>query len=235
MSGERTMKMTVFVHPLRITAGTGAPGFVFERTDANKFISFWTGLGGAVLGFTDTSARLAIGSYSYANRYSLGFPTTTEVMSLLPTGNVGIGTIAPGSRLHTVLTDAGTNDTQNVLILGRNSSGTPAANFTGRIAMQLKSSITANQEVASMKFGWNVATDASRSGDLIFSAYYTTTEREIIRLRGGASSGLLAFFGGTPVARQTGGALTTGATYTANEQTMLQRLWDAVRNFNLLD
>lgn len=85
--------------PVRVTAGTGTPGFVFERTDASRFVNLWTGTSGAVLGFTDTASRLAIGSYSYANRYNQGFPAT-EVMSLLPTGNVGIGSTTPAYQLE---------------------------------------------------------------------------------------------------------------------------------------
>ena len=86
--------------PVRIVSGTNTnPGIVFERSDASKFVNLWTGSGAAVLGFTDTASRLAIGTYSYANRYSTGFPTT-EILSILPSGNVGIGLTAPTARLH---------------------------------------------------------------------------------------------------------------------------------------
>jgi hypothetical protein len=44
----------------------------------------------------------------------------------------------------------------------------------------------------------------------------------------------LAFFGGTPVIKQTGGSLTAGASYTANEQDMLQKLWNMAKNYNLI-
>ena len=49
----------------------------------------------------------------------------------------------------------------------------------------------------------------------------------------------IAFFqnpGGAPVgvAQQTGGAATAGATYTATEQGMLNRLYTAMRNYGLL-
>ena len=46
-------------------------------------------------------------------------------------------------------------------------------------------------------------------------------------------NGDLGFFGVTPVARQTLGAATAGATYTATEQVMLQRVYDALRNYGL--
>ena len=45
----------------------------------------------------------------------------------------------------------------------------------------------------------------------------------------------MSFFPGvTPVVRQTGGALTAGAAYGANEQTMLNAIWAALRNYGLL-
>lgn len=81
--------------PVRITSGSGTnSGFIFERTDASQFVSLFTGSSGAMLGFSSGLNRLAIGTYTYANRYSTGYPTT-EVMSLLPNGNVGIGTTSP--------------------------------------------------------------------------------------------------------------------------------------------
>ena len=86
--------------PARITSGYGTtPGIVFERTDAARFVNLWTGSTGAVLGFESGLNRLAIGAYSYANRYSLTFPTI-EIMSLKPNGRVGIGQTAPAAQLH---------------------------------------------------------------------------------------------------------------------------------------
>ena len=46
-------------------------------------------------------------------------------------------------------------------------------------------------------------------------------------------NGDLGFFGVTPAARQTLGAATAGATYGANEQTMLQKVYEALRNYGL--
>jgi hypothetical protein len=43
----------------------------------------------------------------------------------------------------------------------------------------------------------------------------------------------IGFFGATAVVRQTLGAATAGATYTATEQGMLQRVYDALRNYGL--
>lgn len=43
-----------------------------------------------------------------------------------------------------------------------------------------------------------------------------------------------SFWGKTPVVQQTGGVATAGATYTSNEQTMLQTLWNMCRTTGLL-
>jgi hypothetical protein len=43
----------------------------------------------------------------------------------------------------------------------------------------------------------------------------------------------IGFFGATPVVKQTLGEATAGATYTATEQGMLQRVYDALRNYGL--
>lgn len=49
-----------------------------------------------------------------------------------------------------------------------------------------------------------------------------------------SSANAIGYFGVTPVVRQTGGAATAGATYTATEQTMLNAVYGAMRNYGLL-
>jgi hypothetical protein len=51
---------------------------------------------------------------------------------------------------------------------------------------------------------------------------------------GTASSQKIAFLGAPPAVQQTGGALTAGATYTTNEQSMLAKAFNALRTFGLL-
>jgi hypothetical protein len=50
---------------------------------------------------------------------------------------------------------------------------------------------------------------------------------------GTASTQKLAFFGKTPITQPIMGAATAGASYTSNEQTMLQAVYNAVRNLGL--
>lgn len=47
-------------------------------------------------------------------------------------------------------------------------------------------------------------------------------------------NGSIGFFNKTPIAQQTGGAKTASAMYTSNEQTMLQTVYNALRNYGLL-
>jgi hypothetical protein len=47
-------------------------------------------------------------------------------------------------------------------------------------------------------------------------------------------NGNIGFFGKTPIAQQTGGAKTASATFSTNEQTMLQTVYNALRNFGFL-
>jgi len=88
--------------PVRITSGTSTnAGFIGERTDASQFVSLFAGSSGAMLGFSSGLNRLAIGTYTYENRYSTGYPTT-EIMSLLSSGKIGIGTTSPTSVLDII-------------------------------------------------------------------------------------------------------------------------------------
>jgi hypothetical protein len=67
----------------------------------------------------------------------------------------------------------------------------------------------------------------SASGDLISN---TTNGIKI----GTATNQKLGFFNATPVVQQTGGAATATVVYTATEQGMLQKVYDALRTFGFL-
>lgn len=125
--------------------------------------------------FNNASSDTA-GLYYPALR-TLGFVTgTTEKARIDSSGNFVIGGTTANSTLHAIKTDAGTNDTQNVLTIGRNSSNTPAANFASRMLFQLKSSTTNDQDAASRRVIWEVATHASRRARVLDSVYLAGTE-----------------------------------------------------------
>lgn len=67
------------------------------------------------------------------------------------------------------------------------------------LQLQGQSSTTAGRSQAEVDTAWADSTDATRSADLILRAYYTTTAREGIRIRGGSISVQIGLFGVTPV------------------------------------
>lgn len=90
------------------------------------------------------------------------------------------------------------------------------------IRLAQRSSTATAREQADIDTAWNDNTDATRSGDLILRAWYTTNAREVIRIRGGSSDGQLGFYGVTPISRA---VLATGASHTVDDViTALQNL-----------
>lgn len=104
----------------------------------------------------------------------------------------------------------------------------PLAGFGLSIPLKLKSSTTNDRDAAYIKALWNDPTNAAAVGDLVVSAAYnaagTVTEREGLRVRGGASATQVGFFGVTPAAQPTGyttfANLTTDRTLDANATTI---------------
>jgi hypothetical protein len=62
--------------------------------------------------------------------------------------------------------DAGTSNVVDQLILRRNSTGTPAGGFGNLLSFELESSTTVGREAARVQASWQVATDASREGNI---------------------------------------------------------------------
>ena len=87
-------------------------------------------------------------------------------------GSLGLGTTAPGTLLHALLTDAGTNAVVNVVTIGHDTSGTAAAGFGSGQLFALESSTTAAQSAARIQALWYEATHASRKADLVLTVRY---------------------------------------------------------------
>lgn len=71
---------------------------------------------------------------------------------------------------------------------------------------RLRSSTAAKRETCAMGAVWADSTDATRSGRLLLTAYYTTTAQEGVRVEGNSGGVRLGLYGVTAVARQTAAA-----------------------------
>lgn len=157
---------------------------------------------------------------------SMAIGVTSGVMFFLPTGTTSfvpfsltsggattLGTIGMSVSPLTVIANSGTTP---LIVRGATSQSAPLLQLQGQ------SSTTAGRAQAEVDTAWAVDTDASRSADLILRAYYTTTAREGLRIRGGSSDVQLGFYGVTPISRA---VLATGAGATADDIiTALQNL-----------
>lgn len=97
---------------------------------------------------------------------------------------------------------AATNSAINILTIGHNSSGTPAAGFGLIQQYQLETSTTASTDVARQTVTWATATHASRAGQWTLGINDSGGLRDVITAGANGSAGTLGFFGVTPAIRQ---------------------------------
>ena len=225
---------------IKITSGSGAGSYLDFTGGNNGGTLFMRMNGGA--GVISLSAPLAVRSGSHigcengAYIYQIGgttymgdtlvnFNTSTNFtlkprtdgqhILLVPDGGYcGVG-VTPATKLHVVLASAVTNAVTNVVTIGHDTSGTPAAGFGAGELFQLESSTTAAQSAARIQAIWNDATHASRKADLVLSAYDSGGEREGLRIRGDGSGPAIGFFGAAPAARPTGVAVSAAGIHAA--------------------
>lgn len=154
------------------------------------------------------SNQLVIGNLIF----SAGIDGTGTTLS---SGNIGIGVVLPGTKLHTVKTDAGTNTVVDVETTGHYSSSTPAASFgTGKV-IEAHSSNNTVRSMSRMRSLWTTATDASRATRSVISAFDSTGERDVIGWGANGSAALVGFFptvAAAPVVQQTSASLTNNVT-----------------------
>jgi hypothetical protein len=130
--------------------------------------------------------------------------------------------------------DGGTSTITTALLLGHNSSGTPAAGYGNELRFQLKSSTTEDRDAGGLSYEWEVATEGSQIGLGRLTANYITTPREVMQWGANSTVAKIGFLGATRAVQQTGGAATAGAAYTATEQAMIQAAYDCLRTFGFL-
>jgi len=162
--------------------------------------------------------------------------TTTEA----PSASLNVK-VAPGSYLNqggSIGTFAGvssramTISATNYLYLDLTNSGTLTVNTTGfpstahiRLAVVIAGA-GAILSIADNRVAFSVIGAFADGINLTFG---TSTGTQI----GTAANQKLAFFGKTPIVQPTLGAATAGSSYTSNEQSMLQAVFNAVRNLGL--
>lgn len=129
---------------------------------------------------------------------------------------VGIGTSAPGTRLHVQQTthDVGVRD---IVRITHNSTGTPGKGFGVAIALAAELDGAENIVAGRLAAAWNTVGAKDYTGDLIGYASDAAGDREGWRVRASGSAPMLSFFGATPILRPT--TSHAAATFTANSGT----------------
>jgi hypothetical protein len=80
-------------------------------------------------------------------------------------------------------------------------SAAPGAAFGGRTDLTLRSSTLAERQAGGIHWKWSDSTDATRKGDLFFTAYDAATAVEGMRIRAISGATQIGFYGVTPVSR----------------------------------
>jgi hypothetical protein len=140
--------------------------------------------------------------------------------------NGAIGTYA--GLVSLAMTASATNylylDLTNSGVLVVNTSGFPTTAHIRLATVQAGASTVTG--ITDARVAFNVVGSFADGVNLTVG---TSTGTQI----GTAANQKLAFFGNTPVVQPTLGAATAGASYTSNEQTMLQAVYNAVRTLGL--
>lgn len=125
------------------------------------------------------------------------------------TDRVGIGTNAPATKLHAVLTDSATNAVVNVGTFGH-IGGTVAAGFGTGILLTGEDSTTPDTSMARLRSLYTTVTHASYATRSVLSGFDSTGERDVIGWGANGSAGLFGLHdkAGAPVAQSAGWAVT---------------------------
>lgn len=145
------------------------------------------------------------------------------------TNVIAIGSSAAATAANQALIGGASTSITSVYFGKGVTSATPAAvslNATGGNGAGING---ADITIASGLGG----TAADKGGDILFKTAVTGAGTTLAT-RFQISENKIGFFGVTAAVQQTGGAATAGATYTATEQSMLQKAYDCLRTFGLL-
>lgn len=200
-------------------AATDKPLVVKGASAQSANLTEWRNSSGTVLASISSTGIIQTGAPVYfridpnngfINTYGTGWNGITL------SSNPGNTLVLSGGGMPNVLITASASTLLPIAIRGVTSQ------TAALIQLQGQSSTTAGVAQAEVDTAWNDSTHASRSADLILRAYYTTTAREGLRIRGSSSDVQLGFYGVTPISRA---VLATGAGATVdNVITALQNL-----------
>ena len=94
-----------------------------------------------------------------------------------------------------------TNSRAVALVVGHNSTGTPADNFAVEQTFVLESSTTENREAARIAVDWSTANDATRKPRMYIQLQDFNADRLLISMRADGSVGQIGFLGAPAVSR----------------------------------
>jgi hypothetical protein len=178
----------------------------------------------------------AAGATRYRSDWSVSGAGTTTINSFDDTGGVYMPMNINQSSVSFFTQDATTTTAPNLFSIYHRTTGTPGTNFGIGIPIFLNTNGATDRQAAYIVVHWYNAssTDASRTARVNFYAYDAAGARLFMTGEASGTAPKIAFLGATAAVQQTGGALTAGAAYGANEQTMLNRAFGAMRTFGLL-
>jgi hypothetical protein len=159
-------------------------------------------------GLSDTTDATRTATVTLTTCASGSFATTATWVGRNFTNN---------GSITATLSDAVTAAVTNVVTIGHDSSGTPAANYGTGASIQGKSSTTAGQSMGDIQWIWTTATHASRKARGTLTAYDTAV-RTCIQWEASGTAPMIGFLGTAPVVQATAWTqtYTTSSHTTAN-------------------
>jgi hypothetical protein len=203
-----TAKATTSTYSVASFGSSDTPGSadlsVFMRVGGNAtagsrwagIMSYENGAGSRPLVLQDLGGNVLVGSTTDASTGALQVTGATIAASML-------------------VSDSGTTNQVQALIVDHTSSGTPAAGFGTRFYFKAKSDTTVSRAQGNIASSWVVATDASRTGRMVlYASDFANDSREGMRVEATGSATAISFFGANAVTQRTMAAWTGTATRT---------------------
>jgi hypothetical protein len=156
-----------------------------------------------ILAYDGATAREAIRATAFTGATGVGLLGAAPVS----------GAVVVGGKTEALVSDTGTTNQPDVVVLNHRSSNTPAAGFGTALRFLAESNTTDDRAQGLLQAEWVVATDASRTSRLSLYAF-DTAAREVLRGQASGSAPMIGFLGAAAVARPSMAAATGTATRT---------------------